>query len=420
MICLENVREFQEWGPLVHLHIAGVPQFDSAGKPVMYPCKDRKGQTFKRWVGQLRTLGYAVEWRVLDAADFGAPTHRRRLFLIARCDGQPITWPAPTHGPKRELAWRTAAECIDWSLPCPSIFGRKRPLAEKTLRRIAMGIGRYVLENPKPFIVTVNHGGSEFRGQDGSKPMATATAKHGHGVVAPSLIQIGYGEREGQAPRAMNIEAPHGTVVAAGGKSALVSAMLARHAGVLVEVQNGSSETGARSVDRPSHTVTANPKGGGVALAGVSMISMRHGAKQWNGADEPLPTITAGSTHAGLVYAFLQSYYGQGVGQAMDTPARTVTSRDRFSLITVQLEGGETGVVVQVPGKGPHIIADIGLRMLTPRELARCQGFSDDYVLTGTKTSQVARIGNSVCPQVAEAIVRANWINAKETEGAHA
>lgn len=471
VICLENVREFEDWGPLVHLAIDGVKQYDSAGKPVMFPCKNRKGETFKKFVGQLRRLGYDVQWRVLDAADFGAPTHRRRLFLVARRDGKPVTWPAPTHGPKRSKPWRTAAECIDWDIPCPSIFDRKKQLAEKTLRRIAMGIGRYVLNNPRPFIVTVNHGGEHFRGRDIDTPMSVVSAKHGYGVVSPalvgcggaeysakpkaasepkgavlpndrsalvaamlsrfngqkgnesrchdpaeplrtldtqnrfglvaaSLVQTGYGEREGQAPRALDIETPLGTVVAGGCKTALV-------AGALVEVQNASNG-GTRDVDRPAHTITANPKGGGVALAAASMVSMRHGTKQWSGVDEPLPTVTAGSTHARLVYAFLTSYYGQGVGQEANKPARTVTSKERFGLVTVDLGNGELGVVVDVPGKGPHVIADIGLRMLSPRELARCQGFDRDYVLTGTKTSQVARIGNSVCPQVAEAIVRAN------------
>ena len=306
------------------------------------------------------------------------------------------------------------------------------------------------------------------------RPLTTISAKHGYGVVAPTLVQTGYGEREGQAARAMDIEQPLGTVVAGGAKHAVAAATLLKHYGgvvgqpidqpsgtvtavdhhslctatlvgvggragdsppcdvaaplntitskgdraivaaTLVEVQNASNENCARDVGRPLNTVTANPKGGGVALAAASMISMRQGQKQWNEVDGPLPTITAGSTHAGLVYAFLASYYGQGIGQEADRPARTVTSRDRFGLVTVEVGPGELGVVVEVPGKGPHVIVDIGLRMLTPRELARCQGFGDDYVLEGTKTSQVARIGNSVCPPVAEAIVRANLV---ETHG---
>jgi DNA (cytosine-5)-methyltransferase 1 len=412
---MENVREFQEWGPLSHLHIDGVPQFDRAGKPIMYPNRDRKGETFRRFVGQLRRLGYHVEWRVLDAAEFGAPTHRRRLFLIARCDGLPITWPTPTHG-KGRRAFRTAAECIDWALPCPSIFDRPRPLAEKTLRRIAMGIGRYVLQNPTPFIVGVGGRAGQSPAIPISSPLGTTTTKADRALVVPTLIQTGYGERKGQAPRVLDLHAPHGTVVAGGQKSALVTAMLAKHyggvvghgvdrplgtvtavdhhslvTGTLVEVQNASSDTGARDVARPAHTITANPKGGGMALASVSVTQP--------GSDPQ---------RAGLVYAFLASYYGQGVGQGNDRPTRTVTTRDRFALVTVELGNGQRGVVIDVPGRGPHIIADIGLRMLTPRELARCQGFGDDYVLTGTKTSQVARIGNSVCPPVAEAIVRAN------------
>ena len=170
VIILENVREFQDWGPLT---------------PDAKPCPKRKGQTYRRWRTQLENLGYATDCRVLNAADFGAPTHRRRFFLVARCDGRPIQWPEPTHGPGRGRAYRTAAECIDWSIPCPSIFLTKaeskplgviRPLAEKTMRRIAMGLKRYVLDNPKPFLVTCNHGGPEFRGQSADEPMRTLTA----------------------------------------------------------------------------------------------------------------------------------------------------------------------------------------------------------------------------------------------------
>lgn len=206
VIILENVREFEDWGPLIQKVVRGKRQILDDGSPVLIPDPTRKGHSFKRWAGRLRNLGYEVQWRVLNAADYGAPTHRRRLFLVARCDGQPIVWPKPTHcAPDKVNAkwdfdgrdaapiatprapWRTAAECIDWSIPCPSIFERKKSLADNTLRRIAMGIRRYVLENPKPFIVQVNHGGADFRGQGVDDPLPTVTGKHGYGVVSPVI-----------------------------------------------------------------------------------------------------------------------------------------------------------------------------------------------------------------------------------------
>ena len=317
VLSLENVAEFATWGPL-----------DELGQPI----RERAGETFSEFVAALRGLGYAVEWRVLCAADFGAPTIRRRLFLIARCDGQPIRWPEPTHGAGRALPWRSAAECIDWSLPCPSIFGRTRPLAAATCRRIAAGVVRFVLQG-KPFLAPMRppEGGApdrvaaflaqHFTGMVGKPltvPMPTVTAIDHHSLVAASLIQTGYGERKGQAPRALDIEQPLGTIVAGGAKH-------------------------------------------------------------------------------GLVAAFLTQYYGSG-GQhsRLDAPLPTVVTRARHGLVTVPIDGRD------------YVLADIGLRMLTPRELARAQGFPDTYVLEGSKAQQIARIGNSVCPQVAAAIVRAN------------
>jgi DNA (cytosine-5)-methyltransferase 1 len=434
VIILENVREFREWGPLVPKvdPITLVP-ITRDGQLVLVPCLRRKGQTFAKFCSLLRSFGYVVEVRDLNAADYGAPTHRRRLFLIARCDGKPIVWPEPTHGPGR-APYRTAAECIDWTLPCPSIFLSKaeakrigviRPLAENTTRRIAMGIKRYVLDNPKPFIVTCNHGGPEFRGQKLDEPLRTVCAnRDATGLVTPNLV----------------------------------------------EVQNGSSHKGHRAVDRPAHTVTANPKGGGMALVAPTLIQyngekagetrgqagdqplntvvsenrfglvsaflmqhygeaphqstrgqnanepirtitpannagnlvvsnlvhLNYGDNQWSDVERPLRTVTAAGQHHGLVYSFLTKYYSTAVGQGVDEPLHTATTRDRCGVVTVTVDG-------QL-----YAIADIGLRMLTPRELARAQGFPDEYVLTGTKSNQVARIGNSVCPPLARAIVAAN------------
>jgi DNA (cytosine-5)-methyltransferase 1 len=324
VILLENVAEFQGWGPL-----------DANGKPV----KARMGETFRQWKGKLEELGYVVDHRVLDASLYGAPTRRRRLFLVARCDGQPIHWPEATHGPGR-TPLHTAAECIDWSLQCPSIFGRKRPLADKTLARIALGIRKYVLESPAPFVV---------------------------GNLAPTLIQTGYGERPGQAPRTLDLHEPLGTVVAGGSKHALVAAFLAKH--------YGGNTTPGSSLARPFDTITTQD----------------HHA---------LVTVATAGHRVPEVRAFLTAYYGSESegGQALDEPMRTLTTRHRLGLVTV------AGVEYQ--------IADIGMRMLEPHELLRAQfgRFAADYDLSAakTKSAQVRLIGNSVCPEVAEALVAAN------------
>lgn len=383
VIMLENVREFREWGPLIpKVDEKGREIYDLHGNPVLVPDPARKGQSFKRFVGTLRGLGYAVEFRDLDAADYGAPTHRRRLFLVARNDGQAIVWPKPTHGEGRK-PWRTAAEIIDWSLPCPSIFERKRPLAENTMKRIAAGLRRYVIECAEPFIVTCNHSGPEFRGQGLREPFKTVTgARDAHGLVVPTLIQMGYGERKGQKPRVLDLHKPLGTLVGAK-KHALVSAFLAKHYG---------GQVGA-DLRRPTPTQTA--RGTQNQLVSACLVHLNHGEKQWSDVREPMRTITAGGLHHAEVRAFLVKYYGAAKhGQSLFEPLHTATNRARFGLVTV---AGE-----------PYAIVDIGMRMLTPRELARAQGFPDTYELTGTKTSQVAKIGNSVPPAMPEALVRAN------------
>jgi DNA (cytosine-5)-methyltransferase 1 len=315
VIFLENVQEFQSWGPL-----------DDDGRPR----KKEMGDTFKRWLGDLKKLGYEVEYKLLNAAHFGAPTARKRLFLIARCDGKPIVWPTPTRG-EGLLPFNSAASCIDWSLPCPSIFNRARPLADATLKRIAAGIQRFVLDNPKPFVREV--GGS---------------------LAAPAMVQAGYGEREGQAPRILNLQAPVGTVVAGGRKHALVAAYLAKHFTGVV----------------------------GVPLDG-----------------RPLDTITTKDHHS-VVSAFLSAYYGSthDAGQELSDPLRTIVTKDRFALVTVD--------------GAPYRIEDIGMRMLEPHELLAAQfgRFAKTYDLSAAKnkTDKVRLIGNSVCPEVAEALVAAN------------
>lgn len=447
VICLENVPEFQTWGPL-----------DELGQPI----RERSGETFRLFVGRLGLLGYRVEWRVLCAADYGAPTSRRRLFLVARRDQEAICWPEPTHGPGRLQAWRTAAECIDWTLPCPSIFERSRPLADATQRRIAEGIRRFVLGR-RPFLVRIGQTGGNgsyvngldaplttitskpehclvspslvnlthgARVEDLVEPMRTVTAAHrgekalvaaslihhrgrsigrevdapaptvtatfgGHlGLMAASLIQAGWGEREGQAPRVLDIEVPLGTVVSGGPKHALVAAFLARHNGTTPGRENAGAD-----LRGPCSTVTGRDTHG---LAAVFLDKLHGSAQAGQDIDQPAPTVAAGGGrgggHAALVAAFLARYYGQG-GQwsGCDQALPTILSRDRFALVLVELDGE------------PYVLSDIGLRMLQPRELARAQGFQDSYLLTGTKAEQVARIGNSVPPDVVAALVRAQF-----------
>jgi DNA (cytosine-5)-methyltransferase 1 len=382
VICLENVEEFQDWGPL-----------DRDGKPDPL----RAGFTFRRWLAQLRNTGYQVECRELRACDYGAPTTRKRLFIIARSDGRPIVWPAPTHGPGR-LPYRTAAECIDWSLPCPSIFDRKRPLAENTLRRIARGLRRYVLEAAEPFIVEYHASTSPngHRVRPVTEPLPVQTTANRFGLVSPTLIQTSWGERKGQAPRALDLHRPLGTVVAGGVKHALVAAFLARHFG------GGSGhENDGRALSTPTGTVTTRDHH---ALVTSHLLKLRGGLEDHPVTAQdlraPAPTITAGGTHLAEVRAFLLAYYGTDQDPQLRIPLATVTTRHRFGLVTVQ--GHD------------YVIADIGMRMLEPHELFAAQSFPPDYVIAPevdgeplTKTAQVRMCGNAVPPVLPEAIVRA-------------
>lgn len=427
-IMLENVREFQDWGPL-----------GEDNRPILA----ERGTIFREWIEALKSFGYRVEWRELVAADFGAPTTRKRLFLIARSDGLPIAWPEPTHGPGRK-PYRTASQCIDWSLPCPSIFLSKeearpmriiRPLAEKTMRRIAMGVKRFVIDSPKPFIVGCNHGGDHFRGQPVDRPLATVTGRHGYGLVAPMIAHY-YGEHTHQETRGQRADEPLRTVTAEN-RFGLVTAFLAKHYGGVVghgverpigtvtgidhhsvvaaflsthygDRPDGSSHTG-HSLAEPHPTVTARATQH--QLAAANLIKMNFGDKQWMPCEEPLRTILAGANHHGLVMSFLSKYYGRSCGQSPADPLATITSGEKFGVVTV---AGQ-----------PFAIADIGLRMLRPRELFRAQGFPEDYrievELNGKRLSREAQVhacGNSVCPPVAEAIVRANFMAQDEWEAA--
>ncbi|MBR8150021.1 DNA cytosine methyltransferase [Burkholderia vietnamiensis] len=427
VIMLENVEEFVTWGPL-----------GADGRP----CPKNRGRTFRSFVNALARHGYRVEHRELRGCDFGAPTIRKRLFLVARRDGLPIVWPTPTHGDPKSAAvragalqpWRTAGtDVIDWSLPCPSIFERERPLKDATLRRIARGIMKFVVNSADPFVIHLTHHGADraasinaplatvtganrgeqalvaahitkFRanstGSAADTPLHTVTAggdcarpagaAHAMGVVAATLIQTSYGERPGQAPRVPGLDKPLGTVVAQGVKHAAVTAFLAKHYGGV---------TGTR-IDVPTGTVTTTDHH---AVVTSNIVKLRGTSRDGQPADEPLHTVSAGGTHHAEVRAFLIKYYGEG-GQWQDArdPMHTIPTRDRMGLVTIHGED--------------YAIVDIGMRMLTPRELARAQGFPDSYVLDPivngkplSKSAQVRMIGNSVCPDVATALIRANF-----------
>lgn len=388
VIILENVEEFKTWGPLLE---TGMPD------------PKQKGRTFKAFVHALQRQGYKVDWRELRACDYGAPTIRKRLFLIARCDGKPIVWPKPTHGdPENERVksgklkpWRTAAEIIDWTIPCPSIFQRKRPLAENTLRRIARGIQKFVVENPRPFILPIAHynGRNPVHSIDEPPRTVTAYPRGGHfALVSPTLVQTGYGEREGQAPRVPGLEKPLGTVVAGGQKHALISAFLMQY-----HQEKQRHEARGQVIDRPVLTLDTSNR---YALVSSHIVKMR-GTNIGHRTDEPLHTVTAGGMHLGEVRAFLLKYYGSEDGQACSDPLHTVTTKDRFGLVTVEDQD--------------YQIVDIGMRMLEPHELFAAQGFPANYIIDRdehgrplSKAAQVAKCGNAVPPPFAEHLVRAN------------
>ena len=420
VIMLENVEEFKDWGPLNRGH---------------RPIKAKKGVTFRKFVSQLEDLGYVVEHRELVAADYGAPTTRKRFFLIARCDGKPIVWPEPTHGLRNSEKVKAgilkpyvgAYTQIDFSLPCPSIFDNKeeiwkkygiraqRPLAEKTMKRIARGLQKFVLENPEPFIVPIGYGerkGQQPRVHEIADPLPTVVGSGKHYLCAPTLIQY-HSETAAGEVRGQKLDEPVMTVDGSN-RYGLVSAFIAKY-------YAGETRSDASDLNTPLHTVTAR---WGQSLYAAHLIQMNN---HCDGRDitEPIPTITAGDGHFGEVRAFLRryvtnesdrrikgangefrahtliKYYGQGTGQDVKEPLDTITANDRFGLVTIQ------GV--------DYAIVDIGLRMLEPKELYGCQGFPDDYIIdrdyTGKsypRSEQVKRCGNAVCPPIPAALVRAN------------
>jgi DNA (cytosine-5)-methyltransferase 1 len=394
VIALENVEEFQQWGPLL-----------DDGQP----CPDRRGQSFQRWKKQLENLGYVVEYRELRGCDYGAPTIRKRLFLIARCDGLPIVWPTPSHGApdslpvrqKKLRPWRTAAECIDWSLPCPSIFERDRALADATLRRIAKGVMRYVVNAAEPFIVPTGYGeraGQQPRTASIRQPLATAVGANKHALVVPKVAPFLTEHANASGQRNFGANEPLRTQVAQvkGGHFALVSAFLAKHYGGIVGTE----------IPRPLGTVTTQDHH---SLVTSNLVKLRGTSRDGQPTDQPLHTISAGGQHHAEVRAFLVKYYGADQDPRLAEPLHTVTTRDRFGLVMVHGE--------------PYAIVDIGMRMLQPRELYAAQGFPSTYIIDRgadgrelTKKAQVRLCGNSVCPPLARAIVAANYHEQVELE----
>lgn len=481
VMMLENVEEFKTWGPLL--------------ADEMRPDPARTGETFNAFVGMLSTgipadhpalsevceflsiergseqaqqlvggLGYDVDYRELRACDYGAPTIRKRFFMVMRCDGCPIQWPAVTHGdPKslevqsgRLMPWRTAAECIDWNVPALSIFDRKKPLAENTLKRIARGIQRFVIDSASPFIVKCNHTTTKgkydcFRGQALREPLQTITKTHGYALAVPHLTKF----RTGATGQPVTEPVPTvtaGTSKRPGGNG---------HALGIVEAAltpflsgNGGSEYQAkpRPLDKPAHTILKQSRASLVA----PVIARQFGASVGHRADEPSATITAGGGgKSQLVGAFLAKHYGgnyTGPGVSMDEPAHSVTTVDHHAVVAshlVKLRGTcRDGQCLDVPmptitAGGQHVgevrtfletycgksddewlvtidgvkyqIVDIGMRMLQPHELYKAQGFPDGYVIDQdyrgnryAKDKQVARCGNAVPPPFARALVEAN------------
>lgn len=541
VILMENVEEFRTWGPLC-----------DEGRVI----KGLEGVIFEEWMKALKDLGYKVDWKELRACDYGAPTIRKRFFMVARCDGRRIVWPKPTHDDptSKEVKagklkpWRTAAECIDFTLPCPSIFDTKaeikaklglnsvRPLADNTLARVARGMKRYVLDAQKPYLVNLTHGG---RLEDASAPFKTITgANRGEkAVISPHVMTMRNAQKpfngadepvhtitaggaglttvtahlmslKGTARRDSSVSGPHPTVLAGGGHSALVAPTLIRHFGQSVGqsatlpaptiTAGGGGKTGlvapalatfyghtgsrgkrAASVEDPLRTVTTENRhalvapvltyaqqGGrnrdpldpmhticasrkdqnGVIIPYLAQHNKaRSGFNPGRPIDVPISALTATGSQQQVVAPWFAKYYGTGDGARADGPCHTITVRDRFSHLQADLaptfgpehetrarevaeflrthdawDGGEF-VTLEIDGE-TFVVVDIGMRMLTPRELFKAQGFPPDFVIEGvwhqdgdnwsfeafTKSAQVSCVGNSVCPDLAEALCAVN------------
>ena len=431
VIMLENVEEFQTWGPV------------RKGKPV----KKLAGQTFRRWKQQLEDLGYAIEHRELVAADYGAPTTRKRFVLIARCDGRPIVWPERTHAPRdseevksgKLLPWRSAAEIIDWSVPAYSIFASKqeikerygvnavRPLARNTLRRVIRGVDKFTIQSGQPFIVECNHGGDGHT-RSAAEPVNTVTGKYTGGVCEPLMVPYTFSNTGGRV--GADVGGPVHTIRTAGGQVLAATNLIQYHTEQTEAVR-------ANGLDKPINTVDASNRYG---LTCANLVEYYGNGNPLNIA-EPMHTVTAHDREA-LVAAHVVEFKGQDIGQDMRRPLRTITaSWGEFAecrTVLVKASARENlgywpqvrallnehcgysladdEVLLLVIRGTAYYIHDITLRMLTPRELYNAMGFPADYVIDRDylgnaypKSKTVARCGNAVCPSMAYAMVWANF-----------
>ena len=447
VITLENVKQITKWGPLVAKRdkasgrviktdgsIAAPGEVVPVSQQYLIPNPKKTGQTWRAFVRSLQNMGYTVEWRTLVAADYGAPTTRERLFMVARRDGQPIVWPQPTHHkhPQRgQKRWRSAAECIDWRIPGKSIFGRQKPLADATLRRIAKGIQRFVLDNPQPFIVkfrgdstghsidiplpTITSGGDAKRPAGGAHAMAVCNPQ-----LAPVQIQAAHGEGSGKTQRrsigSKDMAAPIGTITASGsGGHAVATAYM-------MQANGGFYQGAGRPISEPASTITnSGSQQQLVSACLIRQFGTSHGADisqpmgtiMTNGSGGKTGLISCTLAHAEAralqVAAFLINYYGNGTARNLTAPLDTITTRDRLALVTVHINGQ------------PHYIVDITLRMLDPHELYKAQGFPGGYTITHghdgrkfSKSAQVRMCGNSVSPPPATALIQANYSNRQQ------
>lgn len=479
VITLENVEQMLRWSPLIAkrdaatgrvvtldkvmgpngknvYRIADVGERVPRHRQYLVPDETRLGSNWRNFVEGFRRMGYKVEWKVIVNADLGAHSSRRRLYMIARCDGQPIVWPESTHakrsvGCKRRKPWMPASDCIDWSVRGNSIFGRKKPLVPASMRRIAYGTDRFILKASEPFIVPATHADTSNRSRGVSVPLPTVTAANRGELmlVAPALVQLGYGERKGQAPRALDIQNPLGTIVAGGGKFGLTSAYL-------VQAGHGEGHSGGRrwsyganDITGPLGTVTAS--GGGQSVATAFLLQANGGFNEVPARDvgAPMSTVTTKGSQQQLVTAQLTTLRRHSIGRDMREPITDITAGgEHHGLVTYHLsreheEGAlrcarfllEHGVKVDrgnasseptidellklvtvwIHGE-PWVIVDICLRMLLPRELYNAQDFPASYVIdrtsTGkalTKTAQIRMCGNSVSPLPMRLIVSKNY-----------